>query len=142
MLSILLATILFLIFILLGSFHFYWFFGGGWGLEKVIPTNEKKLNIQTIPKVATLIVAIVLISFGLMYVNKTGLINLIIPDWITVYGYWAVPFIFILRAIGDFNYVGFFRRIKHTEFAKADAQLFTPLCLFIGVIGIVIQLMS
>ncbi|MEM6843120.1 MAG: DUF3995 domain-containing protein [Bacteroidota bacterium] len=49
--------------------------------------------------------------------------------------------IFILRALGEFNYVGFFKRVKNTEFARADSRIFSPLCLGIGVIGILIQLM-
>jgi hypothetical protein len=42
MIVIILSTILFLIFTVLGSFHFYWFFGGILGLEKVIPTKKKQ----------------------------------------------------------------------------------------------------
>ncbi|MFT6442917.1 MAG: hypothetical protein ACJASM_002470, partial [Salibacteraceae bacterium] len=37
---------------------------------------------------------------------------------------------------------GLFKKIKHTDFAKADTKLFVPLCLSIGIIGIVIQLMN
>ncbi len=56
---------------------------------------------------------------------KSGLVNIPLPNWVTSYMYWIVPSIFILRAIGDFNYVGFFKRIKQTEFSKADPTLFS-----------------
>jgi hypothetical protein len=142
MLVIILAFILFLIFTVLGVFHFYWLFGGLWGLKQAIPTKDATANTLSIPKIATLIVGLVLVSFGLIYFLKTGFTTIHIPDWLTTYGYWFIPAIFILRAIGEFNYVGFFKKIKNTEFAKADSKIFSPLCLGIGIMGIFIQLMS
>lgn len=136
-----LSIILFVVFLILGAFHFYWFFGGKWGLDKVIPTKVNAVSALTIPKFATLIVALGLVSFGLLYLLKSGLIMVQISNWITNFGYWFIPIIFILRAIGEFNYVGFFKKIKTTEFAKADSTIFAPLCLGIGVIGILIQLL-
>ena len=135
-----LCLILFLIFIVLGGFHFYWLGGGIWGLEKVIPTKDSKEAPLNIPKFATLIVALVLTAFGMAYLVKSEFISIQFPDWISNYIYWFIPIIFIMRAIGEFNYVGFFKKVKSTEFAKADSILFSPLCLFTGVIGILIQL--
>ena len=142
MIITILSLILFLIFIVLGGFHFYWLFGGVWGLEQVIPTRVEKASSLSIPKLATLLVGLILMLFGLMYLIKSGLINVQVQNWITNYGFWVIPSIFILRAIGDFNYVGFFKKITNTEFAKADSKIFAPLCLIIGIIGILIQLMN
>ena len=138
-----LAIILFLIFSLLSGFHFYWLFGGSYGVKKVIPTKSAEpTNTLNIPPIATFIVAVSLITCGLMYLQIVGLIAIPIPEWVLQYGSWFVPSIFILRAIGDFNYVGLFKRITETEFAKADSRIFSPLCIGIGVIGIVIKLVS
>lgn len=142
MMTTILSIILLAIFTALGSIHFYWLFGGKWGLEKVIPTKENQTSTLSIPKIATLIVALVLILFGLTYLVKSGLINVQIPNLVTKYGYWIIPSLFILRAIGDFKYVGFFKKIKDTEFAKADSKWFIPLCLTIGILGILIQIMN
>ena len=140
MILIILSLILFLVFAILSGFHFYWLFGGNYGVRKVIPTKGVDAsNSQAIPPFATLIVALGLLSFGVMYLFKAELITLSIPTWILQYGAWFVPSIFILRAIGEFNYVGFFKKIKDTEFAQADSKLFSPLCLGIGVIGLLIQ---
>ncbi|HIE44695.1 MAG TPA: DUF3995 domain-containing protein [Flavobacteriaceae bacterium] len=136
-----LSILLFAIYTVLAYFHFYWFFGGVWGLKQAIPTKNKASSLS-IPKIATLIVGFVLISFGLIYIIKLKLINVPIPAWIANYIYWFIPSIFIVRAIGEFQYVGFFKKIKNTEFAKADSKIFSPLCLTIGIIGIVIQLMN
>jgi hypothetical protein len=51
-----------------------------------------------------------------------------------------IAFIFLARAVGDFNYVGFFKRVKRTAFAKNDSRYFAPLCLFIAVTSAVIAL--
>jgi len=142
MIIIILSSLLFLIFTVLGGFHFYWFFGGILGLEKVFPTKPNEVKTLSIPKIATLIVAIVLVLFGLIYLVKSGFINYSLPNWVTSYGYWVIPSLFILRAIGEFKYVGFFKKIKNTEFAKANSKIFSPLCLVIGIAGILIQLIK
>ena len=140
MITTILSLILFLIFMVLGGFHFYWFLGGVWGLKSVIPSKNNVVSTIKIPKFATLVVGLLLVLFGLMYLSN--LINTPVPALVTSYGYWFVPSIFILRAIGEFNYVGFFKKIKNTEFAKADSKIFSPLCLLIGIIGVLVQLIS
>lgn len=142
MITTIVSTILFTIFTTLSFIHFYWLFGGKWGLEKVIPTKDNETSALSIPKFATLIVALVLLLFGLIYLVKSGFINVPIPNLVTTYGYWIIPAIFILRAIGDFKYVGFFKKIKNTEFAKTDSKWFAPLCLTIGILGILVQIVS
>lgn len=140
MILILLSIILSMIFTILSGFHFYWFFGGVWGLEKVIPTKSNEESMPSIPKLATLIVAFGLLFFGLIYLMKSEFITIPLPYWITIYSYWFIPSLFIVRAIGDFNYIGYFKKIKTTEFAKADSKIFVPLCSIIGIIGLLIQL--
>lgn len=139
MLIIILSVILFLIFCNLGGFHFYWFFGGTWGLAHVFPTKDDAAHVLRIPKFATLIVALALVAMGLLYLIKSGIISFALPTFITNYVYWIIPSIFILRAVGEFKYVGFFKKIKGTKFASADTKIFSPLCMVIGIIGFLIQ---
>ena len=35
-------------------------------------------------------------------------------------------------AVGDFTYVGWFKRVRHTSFGKMDTRLYTPLCTALG----------
>jgi len=142
MIQTILSIILFLTFTVLADFHVYWLFGGDWGLDRVFPTKENESStVVTIPKFATLLVALGLFLFGLLYLLKSGLVIMFaqIPSWLG-YAYWFIPIIFILRAIGEFKYVGFFKKVKHTKFAEADTKVFSPLCLGIGIVGILIQL--
>lgn len=136
-----LSLVLFLTFMVLGGFHFYWLFGGKWGVEQVIPTKGDGTDTQAIPRLATLMVGLVLVMFGTIYFIKSGCFAVQMPNWLG-YSYWFIPSVFVLRAIGEFNYVGFFKKIKHTEFARADSKIFTPLCLGIGLIGLFVQFVS
>ncbi|MFK8046240.1 MAG: DUF3995 domain-containing protein [Crocinitomicaceae bacterium] len=83
-----------------------------------------------------------LILIGLLYLVKFGLISFQIPNWINTYFYWIIPLVFITRALGDFNYVGIFKKIKDTDFAMADSRIFIHLCLTIGALGFAIQLFT
>lgn len=112
MLTTILSIILFIIFSVLSGFHFYWLFGGTWGTDYVFPTKSNEPRNYQIPKFATLIVALGLLSFGLLYLIKGGLFTFQIPNWVNDYAYWIIPSIFMLRAIGEFKYVGFFKKSK------------------------------
>jgi hypothetical protein len=86
------------------------------------------------------IVGLGLISFGFFYLSNSSLIPKILPDWLITYGGWIIPAIFLLRAIGDFRYIGFFKKVKNTDFGKRDTKYFSPLCLILGIMGIIIQM--
>ena len=137
-----LSIALSIIFIFLSLIHFYWLTGGQWGLKYVIPSKRNRVDFPPPPKFATFIVAVVLALFGLIYLLKLKTINIPFPSSLSYYAYWIIPSIFILRAIGEFKYVGLFKTIKNTEFAKADNKWFIPLCLIIGIIGMILQLIK
>lgn len=135
------AIILFLIFLFISSIHFYWAFGGKWGSNAVIPTksdnNTKVLNPTILP---TLIAAFGLLGFGFFTLIISGLIHFYIPLWLYKLGLWIITCIFTLRAIGDFNYVGFFKKIKRTKFGENDTKYFSPLCLTIAILALILGL--
>ena len=135
-LSLLLSFIL----IGLGLVHFNWVIGGKYGFAQSLPTKENGERVLNPRKIASGIVGSGLTAFGLFYILKSGLMNVNMPDWISDYGGWVIPGIFVLRAIGDFKYVGFFKKIKQTDFGRLDTKFFSPLCLLIGIVGILIQL--
>ncbi len=128
------ASMLFLIFLLLSSIHIYWALGGRWGSSAVIPTKDDALPVKMPGLIPTLIVALGLLGFGLFVLVQAQLIALQLPNWMGKYGLWIMASIFMLRAIGEFRYVGFFKSIKHTQFAQNDTKYYAPLCLFIAVL--------
>jgi len=134
------AIILFLIFLLLSAIHIYWGLGGRWGSGAVIPTKDDHVKVIMPGFVPTLIVAFGLLFFGFFILIQAGMLSVPLPLWLNSYGLWFIVGIFILRAIGDFNYVGFFKKIKQTKFGKNDSIYYSPLCLLIGVLTIIIAL--
>jgi len=129
-LSILLSTIFFI----LGIIHLNWVVGGKFGFAESLPTKETGERVLNPKKIDSAIVGIGLITFGMFYLLKADLIDFNQPVWILKYGSWIIPSIFILRAIGEFKYIGFFKKVKKTEFGKLDTKFFSPLCLTIGIL--------
>lgn len=66
--------------------------------------NEKIFNPSFL---SALFVGFVLLSFGLINLVKTKLVEFNTPEIIADYILWFIPFVFILRAIGEFKYAGF-----------------------------------
>ena len=135
-----LSILLSLILIVLGLLHFNWVLGGKFGFEESLPTKESGERVLNPKKIDSAIVGLGLSLFGAFYIFKCGLINYSLPEWILKYGSWIIPSVFLVRAIGDFKYVGFFKKIKNTKFGKTDSKLFSPLCLVIGILGFLVNL--
>ena len=135
--TLIISGILFGIFLFLSSLHFYWAFGGKWGSTAVLPTKDDNTPQKTINPgiIATLTVAFGLLAFGLLPLVVIGTIHFPLPDWLQKSGLWIIAGIFGTRAIGDFNYVGFFKKIKHTTFAKNDTRYYSPLCTVISLLA-------
>lgn len=136
----LISILLVLIFFLISLLHFYWVFGGKWGLDGSLPKNDKGENLFTPGPLSTLIVALGLFGFGLYYASHAGFIELsLVHRWRHIIG-WVIPSIFVLRSIGDFRYCGLFKRIRDSTFARLDTQYFTPLCLLLAGLGYLVML--
>ncbi|KUF43373.1 DUF3995 domain-containing protein [Myroides marinus] len=111
-----------LIFSFLSGVHIYWAFGGKWATEGVLPTNDgvKKLNPSPI---GTLVVATGLGLFA--FISRVDLVEY---RW----GYLVLSILFGLRVIGDFRYVGLFKIVKNSVFARKDTAIFIPLCIYLS----------
>jgi hypothetical protein len=140
--KILVASILSLIFFSLGVLHIYWGFGGKSGTAATIPTKENSKPVIKPGPIDCFVVGIGLLSFGIFVLIKAGIILLGLPGWLLNYGLWVVAAIFTLRAIGEFKYVGFFKKVKATSFAEMDTKYYSPLCLVVGGLCVILELAS
>ena len=138
---IVLALILFVIFLALSIVHLYWGFGGKWKKYEAIPTNENGNTVLKTGPLSCFVVALGLLGFALFILYSAKILSTPLPHWISANGLWIIASIFIIRAVGDFRYVGFFKKIQHTLFAKKDSQIYSPLCLAIGIACILIELL-
>lgn len=135
--NFILALIISLLFLVLSLIHFNWASGGKWGITKAIPTDTTGKKVMHPDAKASAIVGFGLLFFSFYYV--THFVRVDLPGWTSYIG-WSISAIFILRSIGDFKYVGLFKRIKGTEFSEMDTKLYVPLCLIIGLIGILLEI--
>jgi len=127
-----------IIFICLSAFHFYWAFGGKTFSASTVPTNKKGQKVLKPGMISSLVVAIGLIVFALITFGNAGIFNNLIPQRFTHYAAYVISIIFFLRAVGDFKYVGFFKKINRTAFAKNDTRIYSPLCLIISISSFII----
>ena len=139
---IIVTLLLVLIFLFLSSIHFYWAFGGKWGTEGVYPSKADGNPMRPPTVTATLIVAVGLLLFAVFYMMKAGFFSVQLPLLMDKNGLWILTGIFILRAIGDFNYLGFFKKVKNSKFAVNDTKYYAPLCLIIALLTLILQLNS
>ncbi len=135
------SVLLFAVFLFLSSLHIYWGFGGKWGGSAVLPAKDDGQHVMMPGLLPCLIVAIGLAAVGLLVLINTGMIAFALPSWLQQYGLWIICGIFTLRAIGDFRYVGFFKQIKHTTFGKNDTRYYSPLCLAIGLLTALLEML-
>ena len=56
----------------------------------------------------------------------------ILPGWMVALGAPVVAVVLLVRAIGDFRYIGFFKRVRGTRFARLDTRYFSPVALMLG----------
>ena len=131
-----LTIIQILIFLFLSILHFYWSLGGKWALANAAPSIEEGKPLFVPGKIASAAVGFGLFLFASFYALNDGIISFDLPSHLLSIIGWIIPAIFILRAIGEFKYVGFFKKVKNTGFGRLDTKIYSPLCLFIGLIGI------
>lgn len=122
--------------------HFYWALGGKAGLERTLPTDLEGKRVINPKKPDAALVAAILLAFALLFFNKAGIIDFYLPHFISRFGTGTITFIFLLRAVGDFRYVGFSKKIKSTPFSELDTKYFSPLCLLIGTIGVLVEIVA
>ena len=137
------VIILITIFLFLSGLHIYWGFGGKWGNGAVIPTKNDNIKVMMPEAFTTFIVALGLFGFAVLVFLCSVDFDFVIPKWLDIvhkYGLWVIASIFILRSIGDFNYVGFFKKYKTTKFGLNDTKYYSPLCLTIGILTVILEL--
>ncbi len=116
--------------------HFYWSFGGLYGISSAAPKIEGKNEFKT-PKIITFIVACLIASLAVLAILLAS-DNSPFKELLPYFGY-AISIVFIVRAVGDFKYLGFFKKVYNSNFSKKDTLYFSPLCLMLGLAFIVLS---
>jgi hypothetical protein len=119
---------------LIGLLHFYWALGGKFAAKQAIPTENGKPLINP-GKIAAVMVGLVLFGFAIVAYMLCfyDLSSTSYANYVIIAG-WVLSGIFTLRAIGEFNAVGLFKKIKSSEFAYYDTRFYTPFALAMGLV--------
>ena len=128
----LLAGTLALVFGLLGALHLAWAGGFRGGSVAVLPTRDGETVLQPGPGSA-LVVAALLVAAALIVLQRAGLIGVLVPPRLAGVGCWTVAAVMVARAVGDFRYVGFFKAVTDSPFARMDTRWYSPVALTLGV---------
>jgi hypothetical protein len=114
---------------LVSAIHYYWALGGLYGIHSAAPKADGISEFRP-PKPLIFIVACLIAGLAVLA------ILLEVPNYpfkeIVSYIGCFVSLVFIIRAIGDFKYLGFFKKVYNSSFAKKDTVYFSPLYFILG----------
>jgi hypothetical protein len=82
---------------------------------------------------ATALVGVALLLFACLVGATAGLLEAGIPVRVLSWLCNGLALGLLARAIGEFKYVGFFKRVRDTRFARLDTLLYSPLCLLLAI---------
>jgi hypothetical protein len=119
------------VFTFLSALHLLWAFGGKWGSAATVPLVDGKPTF-TATRAATLLVAAALTSAAFVVLTRASVIFTWVPAWASQWTSAVLGIIFVVRSIGDFRWVGFFKSVRNNTFALWDTWLYSPLCLVLG----------
>ena len=129
--SAILAPVLAAILSILALIHLYWMVRGV-GASAAVPSHPDGTPVFRPGRVASFIVAAALLLAATIVLGQAHLLRLDLPPGLLRLGTWGLAAAFAARAVGDFRFVGLFKRVRGTRFACWDSLLFTPLCLAIA----------
>jgi hypothetical protein len=125
------SAIVSLAFVALALWHFRMALSPAKGMTGAVPSESgKPLFVPSVR--ATLAVGIVLLAFACLVAATGGLVEVGLPVRVLSWCSYALALGLFARAVGEFKYVGFFKRVRGTEFARLDTLLYSPLCLVLA----------
>jgi hypothetical protein len=119
------------IFIGLALWHFRMALKPPTGAGGAVPSADgKPLFVPS--KRSTAIVGVVLLAFAALVAITGGLLSVGFPRTVGVWLSYGLALGLLARAIGEFRYVGFFKRVRDSRFAELDSLVYSPLCLMLA----------
>jgi len=131
------ASLLFLF----ALFHIYWAFGGRWGYRVAFPRVKSK-TVFKIGHIEMFLLGVGLAAAGFLILGRMKI-------W-TIWAIWRyyrsgvllLSAFALIRAVGDFRYLGFFKDRRFDFSSKIDTWVISPLCLYIAWVCIYVSLFN
>jgi hypothetical protein len=125
------AVIVAIVFLVLASWHVVMAFGNLGSASAAVPSVAgKPLFVPS--RRSTLLVALVLAGFAGLVASTAGLLDIGLSARVLSWLSYALALGLAARAIGEFRYVGFFKRERGSRFATMDTLVYSPLCLLLA----------
>jgi hypothetical protein len=119
------------VFVLLALWHVRMAFGPMTGESGAVPSvNGKPVFVPT--QRSTLLVAVALLICAALVAAAGGAMQVGIPAAALSWLCYLLALGLLVRAVGDFKYVGFFKRVRGSPFARMDTVVYSPLCLLLS----------
>ncbi len=120
-----------LVLTLIGVVHLYWAAGGSAWKAGAIPSRNGMPVLSPGPA-STALVGIALFGMAVVVGSTAHLLPPVLPAGLLQSASATLALIFAARAVGEFRYVGFFKRVRGSVFATRDTWLYSPLCLLLA----------
>ncbi|CAA9419635.1 MAG: hypothetical protein AVDCRST_MAG51-1923 [uncultured Ramlibacter sp.] len=118
-------------FLVLAGWHFYMAFLPLAGESGAVPSvGGKPVFVPTMR--ATIGVGLVLTAFAGLVATTAGFLPIPLPGLLLTWLMYGLALGLLARAIGEFRYVGFFKRVRGSRFARLDTWVYSPLCLLLA----------
>lgn len=135
-----LAIVVCAVFAVLAAWHFHAAFADHSGESAGVPSVDgKPLFVPS--KGATIAVGLVLVLFAILVAATAGYVPTGLPGQVLRWLSYGLALGLLARAVGEFRYVGFFKRVRGSQFARMDTLVYSPLCLLLsaGVAAVAVQ---
>src|SRR3954469_17936388 len=120
------------VFVALALWHFYMAAMPGSRQSGAVPSVDgKPLFVPSV--MATVAVGVVLLLCAALVAGTANLLSLGIPAFLLRWLCYALALGLFARAVGEFKYLGFFKRVQGSRFARMDTLVYSPLCVALGV---------
>jgi len=130
--SIAMALLVSSVFIVLALWHFYMASRSSTAPSGAVPSVDGKPLFRPSAR-ATVAVGVLLVLFAGLVAATAGILPLRLPGFILVGFSYALAAGLLARAVGEFRYLGFFKKVRGSRFARMDTFIYSPLCLLLSI---------
>lgn len=120
------------------GFHLHWALGGKLGYSVSLPQRPDGTPVMAhrLPwwRPAAGAVALGLAALALLLLGDAGHVRLPLPGGLVRAALLAAGAAFVARALVPNRYVGFFKSLRGTRWARFDSRLYSPLFLLLGLL--------
>jgi predicted permease len=125
--------------------YVYWFLGGKNSIQYFFPSNSSLRRSKVKPKKWKLfITAIVLAAMTWLNIEQIQyfIFDPVRHQEVFLWGNRCISIIFLLRAFGNFTYIGFTKTFTDSTYAKLDTYVYSPACVLVAVSAYMIDFLN